>query len=430
MNYLKTKLTVGIAAILLSIVIPACGNEANSVQQQSEDGRPIIQFWHAFGGAGSSVEALVEEYNNYQNEVYVNATYQGDYLENQSKIQAAIAARNHPDVTVIEAGAIGAFAKAGALVDLGELVKQEDMSLDDFVPGLLGNSYWDDTLVALPFARSTPLLYMNKNMLEEVGLDISGPTTWDELEEYARKLTIPEERYGFTTATNTWLFEALVFQNGGEILSEDGKKSLFHSDAGVEALQYWMDMIDEGIMKNPPAERGFDVSQQDFVNQNAAMLFASTGSLGSILDSIEGQGFEVITSFLPKKEEFATPSGGSNLVILENTSEERQQAAWEFVKWMTEKEQTIQFSQATGYMPVRQSAIDSEDMQAIYENSPQFKVAVDQLAYARPRPMVPAYHELQVIITIEMQRAILEDGVSAQEALTAAAERGNELLSK
>ncbi|MFD1738951.1 ABC transporter substrate-binding protein [Bacillus salitolerans] len=408
-------------------------NTSNTETKAEEKKEPVaIDFWYSLGGAGGElIESMVKDFNSSQDEVVVTPTYQGDYYENHAKVLAAIASNTQPDVTMVEIASIGAFANPGAIEDLGPFVEGEDgVDVNDYIPGLMGNSYWKDTLYAVPFNRSTPLLYVNKNMLEEAGLDPAGPKTWDELEEYSRKLTIKDERWGFSAPIDIWFYEALTFENGGQILNEDGTKPLFHSPEGVEPVEFWKKMIDEGIMKMPPGEKynAWDVAAQDFTNGKVGMIFTSTGSLNGLM--AQAQGFEVGTAFLPAKKDFGVPTGGANLVMLSKSSDEEKKAAWKFMKWMTAKEQTIQFSMGTGYMPVTVSAVESDEMKELYEKTPQFKVAIDQLQYAKPRPMVPGYKELQEVIMTEIQRAIIDGSVTPEEALNTAAEKADKLLKK
>jgi sn-glycerol 3-phosphate transport system substrate-binding protein len=442
MMKLKTLSTICLSGII-ALSLAACGSDQatqevsekvetknNTVETKNETVEKQelleIDFWYSLPGAsGEVVNALVDEYNASQDEIKVNATFQGDYYENHAKVMSSIAAGNQPDVTMVEIASIGAFADAGALEDLSKYGDDKDMN--DFIPGLMGNSYWNDTLYALPFNRSTPILYLNKNMLEAAGLDATGPKTWDELQEYARALT-KDDKIGFSTPVDIWFYEALVFENGGNILSEDGKKPLFNSDEAVEPVVLWQDMIKEGIMKLPPGEKynAWEVANQDFTNGNVGMIFTSTGYLNYLMET--AQGFEVATAFLPAKKEFGVPTGGTNLVMLAKTPDKEKEAAWKFMQWMTAKEQTIMFSKATGYMPVRDSAASSDEMKALYEEKPQFKVAVDQLEYAKPRPMVPGYKELQEVIMTEIQRAVIDESVSAEEALNNAAQKAEKLL--
>jgi len=115
--------------------------------------------------------------------------------------------------------------------------------------------------------------------------------------------------------------------------------------------------------------------------------------------------------------------------MLSKSSDAEKKAAWEFMKWMTDTEQTVPWSIASGYMPVTTAAVDSAEMKAFYEKEPNFKVAVDQLQYGYPRPMAPGYKELQDVIQKELQRAMLGQA-SVDEALQTATDKGSKLLKK
>jgi len=422
--------TVGLTALLA-----ACGGQpaSNAPQQQSGSttGKPVeIEFWYALGGKnGEMIEKLVKQFNESQQEIVVKPSYQGNYYENHSKVLAAVSAGNQPDVTMVEIASVGAFADAKVLEDLGPYSNGLEKR---YIPGLMGNSYWEDKLYAIPFNRSTPLLYVNRDMLKEAGLDPNGPKTWEELREYARALTKKAggktTTYGFSTPIDIWFYEAMVFQSGGQILSEDGRQLLINSPEGKAPLQFWNELLQEGIMKAPPGEKynAWDVAKQDFLNKQVGMILTSTGDLKGLKDSAT---FEVGAAFLPANKSYGVPTGGANLVILAKSSEEEKKAAWEFITWMTDTRQTIPWSLETGYMPVTQEAVESQEMKAAYEKDPNFKVAVDQLQYGKPRPMVPGYKELQEVIMTEIQRNVLGQA-TPDEALQAATEKAGKLLKK
>ncbi|WP_139488304.1 ABC transporter substrate-binding protein [Brevibacillus dissolubilis] len=435
-----------IAALTAVSMLAGCGQQAQPAGTSADHAshgagsadagaiggqKVTIDFWYSLGGKnGEIVKAMVDEFNQSQQAVEVKATYQGNYYDNHAKVLAALATNTQPDVTMVEIASIAAFADAGALEDLKPFAEgQNGTDMQDYIPGLLGNSYWQDKFVALPFNRSTPLLYVNRDMLKKAGLNPEGPKTWDELREFSKKLSQGKgdaQTWGFSTPIDIWFYEALTFQAGGEILSEDGKQVKFNDDKGTAPIQFWSDMIKEQSMKMPPGEKydAWDVAEADFTNQKVGMIFTSTGSLNGILEKAK---FDVGTAFLPAKESFGVPTGGANLVMLSKSTPEEKAGAWAFMKWLTESDRTAKFSKETGYMPVRTSALESEPMKSLYAEKPQFKVAIDQLQYAKPRPMAPGYKELQETIMSEIQRTILGQA-TPQDALNKAAEKGQKLL--
>lgn len=409
---------------------PSAAQKAEGEQASGQNGQIEIDFWHAMSGQnGEVLEQLVKKFNESQDNIVVKPSYQGNYYENHSKVLAAVAAGNQPDVTMVEIASIGAFADAKVLEDLGPYANGQE---EKYIPGLMKNSYWNEKLYAVPFNRSTPLLYVNRDMLKEAGLDPNGPKTWDELKQYAKTLTKQEGgktvTNGFSTPIDIWFYEALVFQSGGKILSDDAKSLAINSSEGKAPLEFWAGMIKEGIMKAPPGEKynAWDVAKQDFLNEQVGMIFTSTGDLKGLKDNAK---FEVGAAFLPANQSYGVPTGGANLVMLAKSTEEEKKAAWEFMRWITDTPQTIPWSLETGYMPVTQEAVESQEMKVAFEKDPNVKVAIDQLEYANPRPMVPGYKELQEIIMTEIQRAVLGQA-TPDEALNAAAEKAQKLLKK
>jgi sn-glycerol 3-phosphate transport system substrate-binding protein len=439
------KVRVSILACVLTVtaVLAGCsgkqeaaggqtsGSGSGGQQQTADAGKPVeIDFWYALGGRnGEVIEEMVKQFNDTHKGIVVKPSYQGSYYENHAKVLAAVSAGNQPDVTMVEIASVGAFADAKVLQDLGPYANGEE---DKYIPGLMGNSYWNDKLYAVPFNRSTPLLYVNRDKLKAAGLDPDGPKTWEELRRYAKALTKKEggktTTYGFSTPIDIWFYEALVFESGGNILSEDGKSVALDNEAGKAPLEFWSSLLQEGVMKAPPGEKynAWDVAKQDFLNQQVAMIFTSTGDLHALKENAT---FEVGAAFLPANKRYGVPTGGANLVMLAKSSDEEKKAAWEFIKWMTDTPQTIRWSLETGYMPVTKEAVESDEMKAAYQKEPNFQVAVKQLEYAQPRPMVPGYKELQEVIMTEIQRAVLKQA-TVDEAIAKVVEKGEKLLKK
>lgn len=431
-----------IAALLSISLLAACGSGAKSETGSGTSGEAAsaaagekkkieLNYWYSWGDKiGENNENLVKKFNESQDEIVVKAHYQGTYDEQNAKAQAAFAAGSPPDVWQNEISFIGVFAKSGMTQDLTPFAEKDKLDLDDFNPGLMGNSYVDGKLYGLPYLRSTPLLYFNKTLLKEAGLDPNGPKNWQEFEEYARKLTVKDQRVGMTLPPDIWYYEAFVAQGGGKMISEDGKKAEFNSQAGIDALKFWLKLKNEGVINMPTTDDKGTLAKTDFQNQRSAMLFSSTADLTKQMQVAQENGFELGASFMPAGKQYGVPTGGCNLVMSSGLSPEKQEAAWKFIKWMTEKEQTIYASTFTGYLPSRLSAVDSDEMKQLYQEKPLFKIAVDQLQYARPRPMLKVYPEIAKNIVDEISRAAVDSSVTAETAITEAASKADKLLNQ
>ena len=124
------------------------------------------------------------------------------------------------------------------------------------------------------------------------------------------------------------------------------------------------------------------------------------------------------------------PTGGTFFVIAKDAPPAEKEAGWAFIKWMTEPAQTISLSKATGYMPIRTSAVASAEMQDFYRQNPNYKTAIDQLRTAQRFPFSPALFEIQrEVIQPNLEAAVLGIKTSA-EVMQAAEAKANEILGK
>jgi sn-glycerol 3-phosphate transport system substrate-binding protein len=173
-----------------------------------------------------------------------------------------------------------------------------------------------------------------------------------------------------------WLFQPVVWQYGGSYSDADFNININKPEA-VAAGEFYKSSVADGWATTP------DDPEADFESGLAAAIMASTGGLRGITDTAE---FEVGTGFLPEGPAgFGCCTGGSGMAVLAGSAPEKQEAGFKFIEWMTSPEQTEWWSQNTGYMPVRKSAVESETMKAFFTDNPNFKTAVDQLAQTKPQ---------------------------------------------
>ena len=383
-----------VGMIGISMLITGCGNSANAESSQN-NGVIELTYWYTFKDKiGENNEALVKEFNESQDKIHVTAEYQGNYDEIKAKTKAAFTANEAPDVTITEIASIPEMVKSGVVEDLTPFVEKDDINLDDFHEGLMKNSYIDDKLYALPYLRSTPILYMNATMLKNAGLDPAGPKNWDELEQYCRALT-KDDAVGMVYPVDTWFTEANLAQVGGSVLKDNDTKSNVNTEEMIKILN--------------GTDEGNDKKKIDFKNQKCAMFYSSTADLTYNLQVAKESGFELNTAFMPAGDNYGVPTGGCNMYMVSGLPEEKKQAAWEFIKFMTSTERTAEASRNTGYLPTRKSAVDTDIIQNLYKEQPQFKVAVDQLQYAVGRPKTVYCSEVLKLLKESEERIFLQN---------------------
>src|SRR5690606_36365618 len=235
------------------------------------------------------------------------------------------------------------------------------------------------------FNSSNPILYYNKDMFREAGLDPERPPqTYEEVEAYARILT-KDGQYGVSFALYGWFMEQFHANAGvGYVDNGNGRHalaetSLVDGEVGVRTMEWWKRMVDEGIALN--IGRKTSDTKAAFAAGQVAMTLDSTAGVRGYVDAVGGK-FEIGTGFLPKldgAEDGGVIIGGASLWMLNNRPEAEQQAAWEFMKFLAEPEQQAYWHVNTGYFPITKAAYDLEQVKENTQKFPQFQTAVDQL---------------------------------------------------
>jgi sn-glycerol 3-phosphate transport system substrate-binding protein len=399
----------------------------------------VAPFWYAFGGKNREVtEEHIKRFNESQSKYRIEGAFQGDYFQAIAKIRAASVTKTAPPIFHVVGEFLPNLWQAGLLENLEPYAKGPNgTDLNDFLPAQSQHGYFDylgkapAPVFALPFFRSTPILYYNADMLAAKG--VKPPATWDDLRAAAGKLTVREgtdvKTYGFEVPVDWWFWYAMLHQAGGALFTPDGRKAAFR-DKGSEAVQYWIDLVHkEKTMKQPPGKdySAWEVANTDFLNGRVAMIFTSTAFLNYITSNAK---FKVGTAFLPGKAKSAVPTGGTFFVMMKDAPAPQKEAGWAFIKWMTDPAQTISLSKATGYMPIRTSAINGPEMQAFYKENPNYRVALDQLRHAQKFPFSPALFEVYREAVQPNLEAPVVGAKSLNDAMAAAEAKANEVLDR
>ena len=388
------------------------------------------------GSAAALIEQICADFNKEHPDIVVEPVYTGNYDDTVTKIQTAIQGGTPPDVFVSLATQRFTMASTGMAMPLDDLIaadgEEGQAYIDDFLDGFMLDSYVDGKIYSIPFQRSTMVLFYNKDAFAEVGLDPEAPPeTWEEVVEYGQKLT-NENRYGVGLALNSgsaqWAFTGFCLQNsvnGENLMTDDGKQVLFDTPENVEALQFWLDLQNKYQIMAPGIVQWTDLPTQ-FLAGEVAMIYHTTGNMANINENAE---FEFGAAFLPGNKRVAAPTGGGNFYISIGISEERVQAAWEFIKFATDTERAAQWSLDTGYVATRESCFETDLIKNYYEEVPQAKVAYDQIPYSAPELTTYNAAEIWRVLNDNIQSAVVGDA-TPQEALTAAQEQATGILAE
>jgi len=394
-----------------------------------------LSFWYPVdlgGGLAKVVDGLVGDFNKMHPDIQVTATYTGNYDVTLQKIQASKLAGTLPDVAVTEISSVPVLGALGAAQPLDELIASSGAKqfLDRFWPSMLLNCRYGGKVYGVPFQRSTPVMYYNKDAFAEVGLDPEKPPiTWDELTSVAQKLTKHEgertTRWGIELPLEAfnWFYYAITYANGGETLSADGTKVLWDQPKNVEALQFWHDLVNK--YKVTPPYTPWNDGPQEFAAGKTAMVWHSTGSQAFMRQNVK---FRWGLGRIPKHTQFGPPSGGGNM-LLYATDPARRKAAWTFITWMSDAPQAARWSIASGYLATNIASWDRPEMQALIKGHPEVLVTKAQLADAKAEPASAKYAPARDILNA-LIKDVLANKASLVPATKQAVEEANAAMAR
>lgn len=435
----KQMKRLSLMMFILLLVVTGCGSNAavnsstgtgNDAAAATAEKKTELTFYYPISVGGpltETIEGMAKAFTDKYPDIIVKPVYTGSYSDTAVKTQAGVQAQTPPDVAVLQSTELFSLLDMDAIIPLDDLIAQEGAGyLDDFYPAFLANSQTGGKTYSIPFQRSTIVLYYNKELFAKAGLDPEQPPkTWDEMREYAQKLT-KDGTWGLeipVTGFAYWMLQTFSLQNGQNLMTEDGKQVMFNTPEVQEGLQYWADLaMKDKVM--PEGATDWGTVPSDFLEGKTAMMYHTTGNLSNVKNNAK---FDFGVAFLPMKKSYGSPTGGGNFYIFKDISKEKQEAAWKFVQFMTESERAAQWSIDTGYVAVRKSSYETEVMKSFTAAFPQALVARDQLEHADAELSTHNNGKIMKILSDQVQ-AVLSGMISPAEGLDHAQQEAEKTL--
>jgi sn-glycerol 3-phosphate transport system substrate-binding protein len=253
-----------------------------------------VQFYYpvAVGGAIAKImDGFAEGFMKDNPGIKVSPIYAGTYQETIVKALTAHKSGTPPVTSVLLSTDMFTLIDEDAIVPFDSFAKTaEDKAwLGGFFKAFMLNSQTGGKTWGIPFQRSTMVMYWNKELFKEAGLDPNKPpTSWAELKDMAAKLTKKDAagkvtQYGVQIPSSGfpyWLFQTLTTTNGAILANDTGTAVKFDDPKVIEALQFWVDLGKAGI--HPPGVVEWGTTPKDFFEKKAAMIWTTTGNLTNI----------------------------------------------------------------------------------------------------------------------------------------------------
>lgn len=397
-----------------------------------------LEFYYpvAVGGPITGiVDGMVEEFEAEHPNIKIKSIYAGSYQDSVAKALTAHKGGSAPQLAVLLSTDMFTLIDEGAITPFDPLIKTDDDKkwLDSFYPGFMANSQTGGETWGIPFQRSTIVMYYNKDLFKEAGLDPeSPPSTWDELVTQAKTLTKTSDdgkvsQWGLEIPSGGafayWLFQALTTPNDALLMNQDGNEVYFDKPEVIEALQFWHDLAYKHKVM-PTGTIDWGTTPKDFLVGKTAMMWTTTGNLTNVRNNAK---FDFGVAPMPKSKQGGSPTGGGNFYLFESATPEQQDAAYTFVKWMTSPENAAAWSIATGYVAVTSDAWETKQMKEYVDEVPTALVARDQLEVSVAEFSTHDNQRITKLLNDNLQ-AVITDSKTPEQAMKDAQSEADRLL--
>jgi len=355
----------------------------------------------------------------------IKVNFRPAYKEYEDAAQTALRdslSKTLPDVTFQAINLQRIFVDRKIAADLSPFIAQErDWKGQGFADSMMALSTYGGKPYGLAFAVSTPIIYINEDLVRKAGGDPDRfPNTWEGIFDLSRKIdALGGGTVGFYhswTITGNWMWQALVFSHGGAMMSEDEKKVGFDGDGGRRSIQLMGRMLKEAKMPNLAHE----AARQTFFAGKMGIWTESTSLLRVADDGVGGK-FKWRTAVFPVPGPNPKLPTGGMAAMMTSASPDKQKAAWEFMKFATGAVGATIMVKNTGYMPPNSLPADDPNLlKPFYATHPNHLTSLKQQPYMTAWYAFPGDNALKIIALIKDHLQSVVDSSTQPDAALAA----------
>jgi len=421
-----------ISILALSLFLAGCSkDQASGGNKGGKDGKTEVTFWHGMTDITlNGLEEVIKEFEATHSDIKIKAVYSAGGTDTDEKLLTAIAGGNPPDITYFDRFNIGSWASQGSLEDISEYAANAGITSDNYYPFAWEEASYKGKLYGIPTTTDSRLLFYNKDLFTEVGLDPENPPkTIDELTAAAEKLTIKDgnrfKRIGFIPWYGQGQLYTWGWVFGGEFYDKSTDKVTLNDPKIVEALEWLTDYANKYNIENIAS---FTDSQgsgdmDPFLTGQLAMQISGPWTVSSIQKYKPDLNYGVTPIPTPTGTDFQTWSGGWSIVMPKGAK--NKDAAWEFMKFFGSPEGQKIFSGIVRDF----SVIESVNADLGFTEDPILKEFTAILPVSHYRPVIPEGNLLWNEQTAAVEKATRGKG-TPQEILDEATDKVNKALEK
>lgn len=433
------KVLVGLLVFTMLFSLAACNSATSKKEEQShskttnqsisnndnpkEKQKPVeIVYWGDWGGEGQKqFEAMMEAFNQSQDKIVAKYVVTQDMI---TKFLTAASSGQAPDIMFWDRWRTALYAPKGVLHPIDTYMERDGVSKDEFFSEAIRELTNDGKLYGLPLTVDNRALFYNKKLFAEKGLN--PPTTWEELREAAKKLTVWNgdklERAGISLQ-DVGLFNMWLQQAGGQMLTDNGQKTAFNNEAGLTVLNFWKQLVFEDKVYKVGFESGLDKGVDAFATGKVAMIYNGPWMLSTYKKYGKELDFGIVPPPAGPNGHKGGIIGGFGLVIPE--AAKHKEEAWQLMKWwLAEPENAAKYCKISLNIPGIKAATKDD----FYDGDPYYKPFLETFRFAKIRPPHPGYASMEIKALIPQLQLFMEGKVTAEEALKKAQAMGDKIL--
>lgn len=410
--------------MLLTVVLGLLGlagcSDSDKASSDTKDGKVEITYGIWDKNQVPAIEEIIKLFNEKYPNIKVK-TELTPYKQYFQKLETAATGGALPDVLWMNGPHIVQYAEGKVILPLSDLAKKDNYSLDNYPKSLIDLYTVDGKVYGIPKDFDTTGFWYNKKIFDEAGLPYPDETwDWNTLKEAAKKLTNKDKGiWGYAAEMKSQGgYYDFIWQNGGHIISEDGKSVGFNQPEAIEALKYNISFIKEGL--SPTQAQMTETAPSELLSSGKiAMMFDGPWMVPEYKKNPD-----LNVAVVPKGKQRAVSIHGLANVIAANTK--HKDAAWKFVQFLGSKEAAEVFAKTGTVIPAYNGTQD-----AWVEAVPTLNLQafIEGVEYSVPLPSVKSTGEIWQYETDILKKAWSEEE-SVEDAVKELTKMANETLSK
>lgn len=380
MSKFRNFLALIICLLISILTLSACS------KQQTNHQRTTITFWHGMTGEHKTdLDSLIQDFNHSQNDYKVVGVSEGNFTDVQKKIMVAAKSKTLPTIAQTAYTNVPNYVHGDLLTSFNPYIGKQD--LKDIYPVFLESSQYQGKYYAMPFSKSTRVLFYNTKLLRQNHISI--PKTWEDVQKAGQQ--VKDKGLTGLALDQSYITEldSLTSQAGSKLITSQPKKD-FHVDKASKAANIIWEMLQNQTATTAGTE-GYGSSQ---FFKGHTLFYSGSSAAISILEKTTPKDMEWQTTTLPSYDgRKATTISGNDIVMFKSASKKQRQGAAEFVKFLMSNKQTIKWAKETGYVPLTKSAQKDANYQRYLTKHKNQKAALDSLDFAFQDKMFLGYEQ-------------------------------------